>query len=123
MKKYPVLIFTLTLIMFFMVGCKKEETTKSVVGYWKGSYSPNAGSDWSWLLRADGTVRVYIGADSATASPKMEGSYNLTSDSTVSLNYTIPGGFPVSLSNCKINPGYTRIDGTDLFGTAFYVAR
>jgi hypothetical protein len=107
----------------FAEGCKKDETKKSVVGYWRGSYSPAAGSDWSWLLRADGTVRVYIGADSATASPKMEGSYNLTSDSTIRLNYSVPGGLPVSLNNCKINPGYTRIEGTDFIGTAFYVAR
>ena len=123
MKNSSFIALVFLSFMYCLPGCKKDNVEKSVVGFWRGQHSPAAGSDWSWLLKADNTIRVYIGKDTATASPKMDGTYTVTSDSTMNVSYRPAGGLGVSLTNCKINASYTRIEGSDLVGTKFFVQR
>ncbi|MEO5943077.1 MAG: hypothetical protein ABIP30_01825 [Ferruginibacter sp.] len=122
MKKLLTLL-VITIFSVAITSCKKDDAPKTIVGYWTGkSNTADASSDWHWLVRSDKTVRVYIGVDSATATKKFEGTYSNT-DSTISLNYKVGGGLAVSLSNAKINNGYTRIEGKDFLGNTYFVQR
>jgi len=123
MEKTKFIFLAFLSFSFYAQSCKKDKVEKSVIGFWTGQYSPATGSEWSWLLKEDNTIRVYIGRDTATASPKMDGTYTVTSDSTINVGYRPAGGIPVSLNNCKINAGYNRIEGRDILGTEFYVER
>ena len=126
MKKYIRLLIPTMITILLCNACKKDKEDivlkKTLVGYWKGKSSLAANSDWSWLMRADNTMRVYIGADSSRPTSIGEGTYSNT-DSTANISYKIRG-FNNSYSALKINSSYTRIDGKDnLINTAFYVER
>ena len=96
-KKYMkrIIILSATLIALASGACKKETTitnpvNKQVEGYWPVSYtiSSTPGSvnaPEMILFRADGTLRIYIGADTANAN-KSEGIYNL-SDGKLAIRY------------------------------------
>jgi len=83
MKKL-LLLTTVSLLLIF-AACKKETTVTytantQITGYWPALYGYGTAvptSACSVLFRADGTMRIYIGADSA-AAVKGEGVYNIS---------------------------------------------
>jgi hypothetical protein len=86
----------------------------SINGLWKGKYGngattyPTAG--YSFLYRSNGTVRVFDGTDTSTAS-KAEGTYTITG-TTVNSTYTyLPAGSTFS-TTATFNTAFTFIEGT-----------
>jgi hypothetical protein len=90
--------------VLLLSSCKKDDPTPAstdpaYVGLWKGKYGSGASaypsSGYSFLFRKDGTVRVFDGADTATAG-KAEGTYSI-SGSIVNTTYKyITGGYQYS---------------------------
>lgn len=111
MKKLAVLML---MAISFFAGCKKDEATKNVVGFWKGKRGVGAAApdaERAILFRSDGTCRRYSQWDT-TGGVKLEDLYQLTG-STVKIG---------SLNNDTyygtLNSDFTRIDGTYGLGTA-----
>jgi hypothetical protein len=62
------------------------------------------------LFRSNGTVRVFDGIDTASAS-KAEGTYTI-SGSTVTTNYTYLGSGPTYSTSATVNSNFTFLEGT-----------
>ncbi len=123
MKKINLGLLAFSFLFISLWSCKKETPKQTLIGYWKGTYSPAANSEWSWLMRADSTMRVYIGLDTLNVSTKIfEGNYKSISANSIAVKYRIQGGFLVGFP-AEIKENYTRMDGTDFSGTAFYVQK
>lgn len=102
----------------FFTSCKKDDpapapTDPAHVGLWKGKYGNTTSypsSSYAMLLRNNGTVRVFDGSDTATAS-KAEGTYTL-SGTTVNATYTyLPSG-PQYSTTATLNSKTTFMEGT-----------
>lgn len=119
-------ILPVLLIFFSMavISCSKDDTPPpsdpAHVGLWKGKYGngattyPNQG--YAMLLRNNGTIRVFDGADTATAS-KAEGTYTLTGTSfSTTYTYLIPGGSTFS-TVAVFDSKFTFMEGTWGSGT------
>lgn len=108
----------LMLIIIVISGCKKSSTNPvNIVGLWSGNYGNGLATPYApykMLFRADGTVRVFDGADTATAS-KAEGTYTV-SDS-VRTYYTYFGGSSFSTA-ALLNGAGNRMNGTWGNGTS-----
>jgi hypothetical protein len=104
-------------------SCKKSSdpmpTDPGYVGLWKGKYGGGATayptSGYSFLFRNNGTVRVFDGSDTATAS-KAEGTYSLTG-ATVNCTYTYVGTTSQFSTAATIDPKYSFQEGTWGSGT------
>jgi len=117
MKSTTLRFSTLLLALaFFIASCHKdkdETPTPSVVGYWKGNWGGTTGTPtepWSFLVRSNGTLRIYDGPDTAAAS-KAEGIYALTGQ-TLTVNYNYGSGGNDLKVQATLNEALTRIDGT-----------
>lgn len=119
MKNTLILLSVAMTILCSVSSCKKDKVEQTVVGYWKGKYLGNPNTDWSWVVRTNNTIRICIGSDT-TVGNKYEGTYT-TTDSTISVAYSIGGGLNVVLNNSKITNGTTRIDGQDFVGYKFFL--
>ncbi|MCP9753232.1 hypothetical protein [Ferruginibacter sp. HRS2-29] len=119
MKNTLILLSVAMTILCCVSSCKKDKVEQTVVGYWKGKYLGNPNTDWSWVIRANNTVRVYVGPDTSVAS-KYEGTYTNT-DSTISVAYSIGGSLNVVLNGAKISNAFRRIDGQDFVGYKFFL--
>lgn len=106
------LILLLAIVASFITACKEDDPAPSVVGFWSGTYDGSA--SWHMLYRSNGTVRVFDGADTATAG-KAEGTYTV-SDS-VRTTYTYIGGGPTYSTAGKMNDAATTMVGTYGAGT------
>jgi hypothetical protein len=93
------------LAIIVIASCKKEDPA-TVVGFWSGTY--DVGQPWHVLFRANGTVRVYDGADTATAD-FAEGTYTV-SDS-VRTQYSYSADKRISTA-AKMNDDATSMVGT-----------
>jgi hypothetical protein len=109
-----------TIIIMYVLSisacARKTAITQSVVGFWKGKASTvSIANNYpiSYLLRGDGTVRYFLGADSTNAT-KFEGVYSV-SDRQLKMQYS-----PISSSTqfktysekCILNEAFTHFDGT-----------
>ncbi|MFN8252834.1 MAG: hypothetical protein U0V75_13275 [Ferruginibacter sp.] len=117
-KTLSALLFLSSAIVLVMSSCKKDDPAPTPsdpahVGLWKGKYGnttnyPNAG--YAMLLRNNGTVRVFDGTDTATAS-KAEGTYTI-SGTTVNSTYSyLPSG-PQYSTTATLNSKTTFMEGT-----------
>ena len=100
---------------FVFISCKKDKGPEaaSIVGFWKGKWGsadsyPAYG--YAALFRANGTVRVFDGADTATAS-KAEGTYTV-SGTTVTSSYLYQGASTPILISAKVDAKFTFLEGT-----------
>ena len=118
------LILMVFAVTIMLASCKKDTTTvttnippaPSILGLWKGKYGggtayPNSG--YSFLFRADGTVRVFAGADTTilTNASKAEGTYVKTA-TTVTTTYTYLGGGATYSTAATVDANITFIEGT-----------
>jgi hypothetical protein len=108
MKK---IILAATVITIVFTACKKSkveepEPTPALVGLWKGKYYLNTnvflGYDVIYLFRKDGTMRVYNGADTSTATVKGDGIWKLTLPTDIVSEYTYVGS-PTNYFSTKIS--------------------
>lgn len=109
------LIIALLVCSFVFISCKKDKApeTASIVGFWKGKWGngdayPVYG--YAALFRANGTVRVFDGADTATAS-KAEGTYTVAG-TTVTANYTYTGSSSPLAISAIVDAKFTFLEGT-----------
>lgn len=100
------------------VACKKDDSDKPThIGLWKGKYggvSAYPTSTWYMLFRDNGTVRVFDGSDTTTAT-KAEGTYIFTG-TAVNTTYTYPPSTKYS-TTATINARLTFQEGTYGSGT------
>lgn len=101
----------------FVMACDKDDdnAVPSITGFWKGYYSNSPGgnqtAEYAFLFRADGTVRVFDGYDTTTATGSWaEGLYNITGN-TVRTYYSYGPGLSYSTSGTLTNNA-TKITGT-----------
>ncbi|MEQ1834594.1 MAG: hypothetical protein ABL977_16230 [Candidatus Eisenbacteria bacterium] len=118
MKKLVLMLACLTGVLLSSCGKDDNPTAPTaaapgISGLWIGKYGsatayPSSG--YSFYYRADGSVRVYDGADTAAAS-KAEGTYTLVG-STVASTYTYLGGGSTFSTTATVNTQFTFIEGT-----------
>jgi hypothetical protein len=120
MKKF--LFIALAAILVTVTSCKKDDpvaTDPIHVGFWKGKYSNGSTtyptSGYAMLLRANGTMRAYDGADTATAG-KAEGTYTI-SGTTINTTYTYLGGGSTFSTTAILDAKTTFAEGTWGSGT------
>ncbi|MFT3825644.1 MAG: hypothetical protein QM731_17120 [Chitinophagaceae bacterium] len=111
-KKLSALL--LIAVTMFAACSKDKDDDVSIVGFWKGKYGsplttyPTNG--YCFLFRSNGTVRVFDGTDTTTAS-KAEGTYTV-SGTTVNTTYSyITGGSQYSTTG-TVDSKFTFIEGT-----------
>lgn len=111
MKKFFSAVVLCSLVF---ISCKKDKVeSPSIVGYWKGKWG---GSDayptygYAAIFRSNGTVRVFDGADTATAA-KAEGTYTV-SGTTVTASYLYQGATTPILISSKVDAKFTFLEGT-----------
>ena len=121
MKK-KMLFAVLAASVMIASSCKKSSTTTTDPGYvglWKGKYGSGATTyptnAYQFLFRNNGTVRVFDGADTATAT-KAEGTYTI-SGSTVNTTYTYLGGGSTYSTTTTMDPKFTFQEGSWGSGT------
>jgi hypothetical protein len=112
MNKFIVAVIASSLIF---ISCKKDKApeTPSIVGFWKGKWgSSDAYPTYGYaaLFRTNGTVRVFDGADTATAS-KAEGTYSV-SGTTVTSTYLYQGATTPILISATVDAKFTFLEGT-----------
>jgi len=112
------LLFLALCCSAIICACNKDDDNDpTIVGLWKGKYGgltsyPTLG--YTMLFRSNGTVRVFDGTDTTTAS-KAEGTYTVT-NATVTTTYVYTGGTQYS-TTATINTGMTFMEGTYGTGT------
>ena len=100
------------------VSCKKDPKPKlNMFGFWQGKYGNGNNyptSEYAFLFREDGTVRVFSGGSDTTSAAvsKGEGIYPIPG-STMTAKYTYlgPGGTTFSVTG-TVNPSFTFLEGT-----------
>jgi hypothetical protein len=114
MNKFIVAVIASSLIF---ISCKKENCpapeTPSVVGFWKGKWGFNAdypSNGYAALFRSNGTVRIFDGADTTTAT-KAEGTYSV-SGTTVTATYTYTGSSSPLAISATADAKFTFLEGT-----------
>jgi len=123
LKNPALAMLSLAAILSF-TSCEKDDDVTpapapSIVGLWKGKYggvSSYPTSGYTMLFRSNGTVRVFDGTDTTTAS-KAEGTYNI-SGTTVTTNYTYLSSGPTYSTSATFNSIYTFMEGTYGAGAA-----
>jgi hypothetical protein len=120
MKHFKNSAFAMLLLAAILsfTSCEKDDDVPapappSIVGLWKGKYGgvavyPNSG--YTMLFRSNGSVRVFDGTDTTTAS-KAEGTYTI-SGSTVTTNYTYLTSPSTFSTSATFNSIYTFMEGT-----------
>ena len=100
---------------FVFISCKKDKGPEapSIVGFWKGKWGfsdayPTHG--YAALFRSNGTVRVFDGADTATAA-KAEGTYTVLG-ATVTATYTYTGSSSLMAISATVDSKFTFLEGT-----------
>jgi hypothetical protein len=103
-----------------LVSCKKDNTSAAAAkpheGYWKGKYGVGSNRptlDYEILIKANGTFRIYEGADTASAV-KYNGTYTV-SGTTFSGTYNLVGDVVQYSTLAGFNAQFTGMDGT--YGT------
>ena len=122
--KNPSLAMLALAAILSFTSCEKDSDvtpapTPSIIGLWKGKYGGVASyptSGYAMLFRNNGTVRVFDGSDTTTAS-KAEGTYAI-SGTTVTTNYTYLGAGPTYSTSATFNSIYTFMEGTYGSGVA-----
>ncbi len=104
MKKMNVVLLTM-LAVIVIASCKKEDPA-TVVGFGSGPYEGSA--PWHMLFRANGTVRVYDGADTATAG-FAEGTYTVSDSVRTQYSYAADNRYSTA---AKMNDDATSMVGT-----------
>jgi hypothetical protein len=106
MKK---LLFALIITALTFAACKKSKTPEAIpkyIGLWKGKYY-NAGGgiigDVIHYYKNDGTVRVYNGADTSTATIKGVGIWKFMPSNEIHSEYTYLSA-PSTFFSTKIGP-------------------
>lgn len=105
----------IVLCSFVFISCKKDKGPEaaSIVGFWKGKWAfsdayPTYG--YAALFRSNGTVRIFDGADTATAA-KAEGVYTV-SGTTVTATYTYTGSSSLMAISATVDSKFTFLEGT-----------
>jgi hypothetical protein len=110
MKK---ILFTAAIITIAFTACKKSKVEEPApvpipkyIGLWKGTYS-NAGGgiigDVIHYYKNDGTVRVFNGSDTSTATVKGVGIWKFMPGNEIHSEYTYTGS-PSNFFSTKIGP-------------------
>ena len=119
MKTHKFLAIAVGLGVISLFACKKDSPTPevpSMVGFWMGKYGASENyptNGYSFLFRADGTVRVFNGTDTTSAAVgRAEGIYSILG-STVTTKYTYlsDGGATFSTAG-TVNGRFTFLEGT-----------
>ena len=118
MKTFKLLTMATVIVPVLLTACKKDDPEpRTVTGFWVGKYGSNNNyptSDYAFLFRGDGTVRVFSGgADTTSAGvSKAEGIYSFLG-STVTAKYTYMGAGGTTFSvSAKVNSKFTFMEGT-----------
>ncbi|MDE3213508.1 MAG: hypothetical protein KGM98_09765 [Bacteroidota bacterium] len=89
MKKITLFALAIIIVMsIFSCSKKNATTTPSVVGYWAGVYGNGIATPsifYSFLIRSNGTVRIYANNADTAAADLAVGNYSYTS-STITIN-------------------------------------
>lgn len=123
----------LMLSMFCMLACKKSSTVPNsdpaYVGFWQGKYGSGAftypTNAYSMVFRNNGTFRVIIGSDTATATLKGEGQYTISND-TIKGIYSYPnngGTYPISALKNSKNTFMEGTWGNNVTGGLFFLVK
>ena len=114
MNKFFIAVIVSSLIF---ISCKKESCpapeTPSIVGFWKGKWGSSDAyptNGYAALFRSNGSVRIYDGADTATAS-KAEGLYTVAG-TTVTATYTYTGSSSPLAISATVDAKFTFLEGT-----------
>src|SRR6218665_1374905 len=89
MKRFK---FLAGLLLAGLVGfsCTKDDPKPTLTGFWKGKYGSTSAypnSEYAFLFRSDGTMRVFTSQDTTKAGTfKAEGTYAILG-STITGNY------------------------------------
>jgi hypothetical protein len=125
MKKFKLTRITCVIAIMATIfcSCKKSDqkpttTTNSVVGYWFGSF--DAGTvNQSFLLRADGTLKVYDfyenpSSRDTTIAYDGTGTYSV-SGNTITISTSFPNGesYPNSKATLDFTATPPKFTGTD----------
>jgi hypothetical protein len=116
--------FILGLLLAGSIGfsCSdKDDPKPSLTGFWKGKYgsvSSYPNSEYAFLFRGDGTVRVFTSIDTTKAGTfKAEGTYAILG-STITTNYKyISPGTGTNSTSAVVTSGLTFMEGTWGSGT------
>lgn len=116
------IFFALLIAGFAALSCSKNDDPKpTLTGFWKGKYGSSTtypASEYAFLFRADGTVRVFTSQDTTKAGTnKAEGTYAILG-STITTNYKyIAPGVGTNSTSAVVTPNYTFMEGTWGSGT------
>jgi uncharacterized protein with FMN-binding domain len=118
--------FSILALSLLIVSCSKSKNEvtpppatvqPTVHGFWKGSYDGSGA--YAFLLRPDGTMRVYANSNDTAAAKKADGIYVASYDKntftgtykyiSTGTNYTITATMNTSVTEIKGN--YKQIDG------------
>ncbi len=107
-------IFFALIFTAFLGACCKKAKPLSVIGFWKGEATlvgTVANSPQFYLFSDNGSLRYYLGTDTATAKIGI-GTYQLNG-TTLTMNYSIPsiGGNGNYSETCFVNTSGTHFDG------------
>ncbi len=116
-KKSSLICLLAIMGLISVSSCKKDDPEPAVPtleGFWVGKYGSGANTypdnGYAALFRSNGTVRVFDGADTTTAS-KAEGTYTLTG-SELKASYTyMPSGSKFSFA-AIVDSKFTFLEGT-----------
>lgn len=104
------IIIPIALLAAFFSGCRKEESTPEIVGFWSGNAIATGTSVVGYigfLYRSDGTARFYANNSDTSMATKADGTYAVDSDS---VRATVTSASTTSVFSSKVN-------GTALAGT------
>lgn len=115
-SKLLFLLMVIGMIAVSLTACKKDDPAPGLTGFWTGKYGngnayPTSG--YAFLLRKDGTIRVFNDSDTTKASvTPAEGIYSfLGSTLTAKYTYLGAGGTTFSVS-AQVNDQFTFMEGT-----------
>jgi hypothetical protein len=106
----------IALLSVTLIACKKDkDDDPTITGLWLGKYSSSSTSyptlGYAFLFRKDGTVRVFNSSDTAAASGKAEGTYQVAGNK-VTCNYTYVIGAGTYSSEAIVNSMFTFMEGS-----------
>ena len=114
MKAFKLMMVATGMVAALLVCCKKDDPDPHTLnGFWKGKYgieNTYPGSGYAFLIRADGTIRVFSSAADTNNAFKAEGIYSFLG-SRITAQYTYSTKEIYSIS-ATVNEKFTFMEGT-----------
>lgn len=119
MKRFTSLVSSLVIaiVAVTLTSCKKDEVeaaSPSLQGYWVGKYGGLTNyptNFFAFVIKADGTAKVYADGSDTASSAKGAGNYTFI-DNKFNITYTYPGSGTVLNVTATTTSGFTMMEGT-----------